>query len=110
MKKPNFIESASQVTYTRNKYGDYVFTTVVTRKCLFRNESQLNRGVNHREETSITGIFWFDPADGVVNKGDIYLFNSIYYRIEKINDARARLTTNFQHFYKCEVSELRQIS
>lgn len=110
MRKPRFLESASQLTYTRNKYGDYVFTTVTTRACLFRNISSLNRGVNHREDTSISGIFWFDPDDGAVSKGDIFLFNSIHYRIERINDARARLTDNAQHFYKCEASELRQIS
>ena len=108
MKALRLRETCIQYTTTRNRYGDLKLTKVGTLLCLFRNISSLSE-LNHREDVTISGIFWFASTSGI-KKGDVIGFNSQLYRMESANIANARLTTNATHFIKCNASLLRQIS
>lgn len=94
---------------TRNRYGDFSLGNGVSVLCLYRNISQLNRGVNFREEVQIQGIFWLDPAASV-HQGDIILYNGSLYRIENLVEGKTLLTRNTLHFHKAMVSLYRGIS
>lgn len=109
MKALRLRESYTQYTVGRNAYGDEELAKVGSGICLFRNISQLNRGVNFREEVQIHGIFWFAPTDPHY-KGDVIGYQGQLYRLEQIIIGAQRLTTDTVHFYKCTASLLRQIS
>jgi hypothetical protein len=103
------VQSAYKVSYGRNEYGDTNYTTAsAASPCMYRDISLLNQTSN-REDVSLDGLLWFD-ANEVVAKGDIYLLEGQYLRIERVVVAMARLTDNAIEFYKCEVTKQRQIS
>ena len=107
---PKLTQTAYKVSTTRNQYGDSVWgATGSAIPCLYRDISTLGQSSGNREEVTIDGLLWLDN-DQTVNKADIYLIDGEYYRIERIVEARDRLSTNSVAFYKCEVTKQRQIS
>lgn len=103
-------QTCSKVAVTRNQYGDVVYgATTSNIKCLYRDISTLSRGNANREEVQLDGLFWLDN-DQSPAKGDIYVLDGEYLRIERVIIARDRLSSNTVQFYKCEVTKQRQIS
>lgn len=103
------VQSAYKVNAGRNEYGDTLYTTAGTASpCMYRDISTLNRTQN-MEGVELDGLLWFD-ADETVSKGDVYLLDAEYLRIEKVIIARDRLVDNDIKFIKCEVTKQRQIS
>lgn len=109
MKKLRLKDSCTQYTTNRNRYGDLVLTAGKTIACLYRDISQLNRGVNYREEMNIRGLFWFAP-DATIAQGDVVKHDGLLYRIEDITTAKDLLRRNEVQFLKCAVSLYRAIS
>lgn len=99
-------QTCNKVAVTINSYGDSVLGASEERNCLYRDISTLNRTSGNREEIEIDGLFWFDTFDWA--KGDIILFDSEYYRVEKVIKARRRVADNALKFIKCEVTRYRQ--
>lgn len=103
-------QTASKIATTRNEYGDDVWGAAEADiPCLYRDISTLSRRNSNREEVEIDGLLWFD-ADRTVNKADIYLIGTEYFRVEKVIIARDRLRSNTIQFIKCEVTKQRQVS
>jgi hypothetical protein len=105
---PKLTQTASKVAETTNEDGDIVYGATTSVACLYRDISTLQRDAN-REYVEIDGLLWFD-ADNVPAKGDMYLLDGQYLRIERVIVARDRLHTNAIQFHKCEVTKQRQIS
>lgn len=103
------VQTAYKVSQGRNEYNDVVYRTATTASpCLYRDIS-LVQETGNTEVTTLDGLLWFD-ADEVVAKGDVYLLETQYLRIEKVIVARSRLRANAIEFYKCEVIRQRQVS
>lgn len=103
------VETCSKVGNTYNEYGDQVFGVITANlKCLYRPMTTLQAGQN-TEQVSIEGNFWLKPSDGW-DRGDIILYEGIYYRIDRLITARRRLVDNSIQFLKAEVYRTRQVS
>jgi hypothetical protein len=104
------VQTAYKVSSGRNEYGDITYQAAnVGSPCLYRDISILSRRNVNREEIEIDGLLWFDKNESLA-KGDVYLLDSEYLRIEKITAARRRIANNALMFYKCEVTKQRQVS
>lgn len=106
---PNLSQTCRKVTITRNKFGDLEYGTSQSMPCLFRDITTLQTSQGNREQVTVDGIFWFEPDSGV-ERGDIILFDSEYFRMDKVTEARSRVTDNRVHFIKCEAMRQRQVS
>lgn len=110
MKKLRLIDTCTQYTTTRNRYGDLELTAGRSLACLYRDISMLNRGVNFREEITATqGIFWFAPDSGI-KQGDVVKYGGLLYRMETVTNAKDLLRRNQVQFIKCDASIYRAIS
>lgn len=103
------LQSAYKISTGRNEYNDVQYTTSSTAiPCMYRDIS-LTQQAGNSEQTTLDGQLWFD-ADAVVAKGDVFLLESQYLRIERVIPAKPRLRSNAVAFIKTEVSKQRQIS
>lgn len=102
------VETCTIAPNTTNRYGDKVFGTAVTTKCLFRDIST-QRQVNYQEGVSIDGIFCF-PPDSAARRGNIIAYNSEYFRIMKVIKGKRTMLDDTTDFIKCEVIRIRQVS
>jgi hypothetical protein len=103
------VETCSKVGNTYDKHGDQVFGVVTASlPCLYRPMTTLQPATN-AEQVTIEGTFWLRPADGW-ERGDIILFEGVYYRIDRLITARRRLVDNSIQFLKAEVYRTRQVS
>lgn len=104
------VESATEVTTTKNEYGDIDYGSSTARRCLYRDISSLSHGQN-RNQVMIDGLLWFSPLDGDVAKDAIYYHTSEgYLRIIRVIRAKRLIADDSLQFIKCEVAKQRQIS
>lgn len=104
------VQRAYLVSTTPNEYGDNVYQTAgAAIPCLYRDISTVSRRNINREQVELDGLLWFDK-DHTPAKGDVYLLDAEYLRIEKVIAARRRVANNALMFYKCEVTKQRQVS
>lgn len=103
-----FKETCTHYTTQRDRYGDNKLSSVGTIACLYRDMTQMQDS-NFREETSVTGIFWFPASANVVEK-DLIGYNGKLYQIQQVINAKNLLTGNRTQFYKCGVTVYRGIS
>lgn len=102
------VQTATKIAVTRNEYGDTNYGATSSSACLYQDISLLNESGN-RENVTLDGLLWFGASESVA-KGDIYLLDGVYLRIERILIARRRVADNAVKFIKCEVTKQRQIS
>lgn len=102
-------ETCSKVGNTYDKHGDQVFGVITpSLPCLYRPMTTLQAGIN-TEQVTIEGTFWLRHTDGW-DRGDIILYEGVYYRIDRLITARRRLVDNSIQFLKAEVYRTRQVS
>lgn len=108
--QPRLVETCYKVATTRNKFGQFDFGAAGDpKKCLYRPINEMRQGSGNREEVLLDGIFWLSPDDGwQIN--DTILYNSEYFRIDRIIEAKRRVKDNATHFIKAEVMRTRQVS
>lgn len=94
------VQSCKKVNVVRNKYGGYVEGIGTILNCRFREITTMRRNARGEIYDS-DGMFWFAPSTNLV-KGDILLFEGIFYQIERIWNAR-RLGESIAQFLKCDV-------
>lgn len=104
------VESCTEVTTTKNEFGDIGYGSGVARRCLYRDISSLNQ-VQNRSEVIIDGLLWLSPLDGAVVKDTIYYHASEgYLKINKVTKAKRLVADDSLQFIKCEVTKQRQVS
>lgn len=106
---PKLFQTCRIVTTTRNRYGDIEYGATTQIDCLYREITSLQTGNANKEQVTVDGIFWFAP-NAAISRGTVVLFEGEYYRMDKVNKARARLTDNAVAFLKCEAMRQRQVS
>jgi len=94
------VQTCYKVTTTRNSFGDYINSSNTAIKCRFRYIDSINRSAG-QELNSTDAMLWVASDSGIV-KGDLILFDSLYYQVEKINKAR-RLGEDAVQFIKCDL-------
>ncbi len=103
------VETCSKVGNTYNEYGDQVFGVITPNlPCMYRPITTL-QAVQNAEQVTIEGTFWLRPSDGW-DRGDIILYEGVYYRIDRLITAKRRLVDNSTQFLKAEVYRTRQVS
>lgn len=105
----HLVQTAYKVSLARNEWGDTTYQTAGTGSpCMYRDIS-LMQETGYMETVDLDGLLWFD-SDETVAKGDVYLLEGQYLKIERIIVGRSRLRDNDIEFYKCEVTKQRQVS
>jgi hypothetical protein len=102
------VESCTIIPKTVNRYGDDVWGTPVTTRCLYRDISTLHQ-VNYQESVTIEGIFWFPPTSTAI-KGRFVSYGGEFFEIMKVIKGKRTMLDNTIDFLKCEVIRVRQIS
>jgi len=94
-------QTAQKVSTTRDKFGDYLQTSLTEVSCRFRYIRNLRRETN-REISDSDALMWFAPTHEV-SIGDHYLYEGVYYQVDRVLKAR-KLDNATVHFIKCEVT------
>lgn len=103
----------SIVTTSRDRFGDWVYDSSSSVKCHFR---EINKSVDsksakdnlHTDSNDAEAIVWL-PAGTNVDVGTVILFDSLYFKVNKITKGR-RLSSSEVHFLKCELERTQGIS
>lgn len=107
---PRMTLTCYKVATTRNAAGDLIYGSETELACWFRDITDISINDQNRERTDSDALLWVEPDSGVV-KGDIIKFEDVYFRVERLTNAR-RLPpfgTEIQ-FIKCELLKVRQTS
>lgn len=99
--------TAYKITSARNAYGDYTASGQTTLKCHARIINELVTSSNN-EQIQSDATMWFEPDSGVV-RGDIIKFEDVFYRVERMTEAR-RLRNTTVLFLKCDMLKYGVIS
>ena len=94
------VQTCYKITYTTNAYGDITESSRAALSCRFREISTMRRGT-HAEENDADAMLWLASSVSV-NIGDIILFDSVFYQIERLTNAR-RLGESDTQFIKCDL-------
>ena len=105
--KPPMFHTAYKITSARNAYGDYTASGQISLKCHVRMINDLVTSSSN-EQIQSDAMMWFEPDSGVV-KGNIIKFEDVYYRVERLVEAR-RLRNPTVLFLKCDMLKYGAIS
>jgi len=103
---PPLLHNITKINTTTDEYGGYVEGGSVALNCHFREITNTDI-TNNPQLAQSDAICWLEPDSGVVEK-DILVFNSEYYRVEKVIKAR-RLRNPNVVFLKCELQRQGEI-
>lgn len=94
------VQTCYLVTTSRDEYGDYINGATTALSCRFREINTIRR-VSNQELNDSDAMLWLAP-DAAVAKGNIILFESVYYQIERITKSR-KLGSASVEFIKCDL-------
>lgn len=98
------LQTCQKIVVTRNTSSDRVIENVTDISCRWRDITSIRRN-SHSETNDTDAMVWFAPtsdADRQIARGDILLFNEVYYQVERITQAKT-LDSDDPQFIKCEV-------
>jgi len=105
--KPPMLHTAYKLTTTRNKYGDYVSSDETELNCHFREITELQHN-ELADGVQSDAMAWFEPDSGI-ERGDVIKFESVYYKVERLTQAR-RLRSTAVQFIKVSLMKYGPIS
>lgn len=97
------VQSCQIITPTINEFGGYDTNSSVTESCRFREIPTVRTG-SYAQISDADSMLWLG-ASSSVTEDKLILFDSKYYRIEKLTKARRLGETSIQ-FIKCELTRL----
>lgn len=103
---PPLLHNITKINTTTDEYGGFVEGDSVAYKCHFREISNYDI-TNNPQLAQSDALCWLE-ADASVAERDVLVYNSDYYRVEKITKAR-RLRNPAVVFLKCELQKQGQI-
>ena len=101
------VDTINKVEFSRNNYGDYVYTSQEAKNCRFREINDLTFP-GQREEFDCDAIVHFALSEDV-KLGDIYLYGGVAYKVNQMTKARKGGQTQVE-FIKCALVRHRVIS
>lgn len=94
------VQTCYKITEVTNEFGDKMNDAQTERRCRFR-EIITTRRESHADIRDADAMLWLE--DGYDdNIGDVFLFENVYYEVDRITRAR-RLGESEVQFIKCEL-------